>query len=117
MGFVVTTLVVLMTVGFGGLEKSISEESLSEEVDSDAEDDEDAFAFVGMVVVSFGLEASSSDSLSDSLSEEVDSDSALVAAVVAVTDLDGLGVDSLSDEEISEEEEEPLDGLEFGTIL
>ena len=118
MGVLVSTLIVFMTVGFGGLEKSISEDSLSEEVDSEADDDdEDASAFVVMVVVSVDLGASSSDSLLDSLSEEVDSESALGAAIEAVADLDGLGVDSWSDEEVSEEDEDPLDCLETGALL
>ena len=117
MGVLVSALIVLITVGFGGLEKSISEDSLSEEVVSEADDDEDAFAFVVMVVVRVGLGASSSDSLLDSLSEGVDSESAFGAIIEAAADLDGPGVDSGSDEEVSEEDEESLDCLETGTLL
>ena len=110
-GLVVTTLVVLVTVGFGGLEKSISEESLSDEVDSDADDeDEDAFAFVVDFVVSVGSGASSSDSLPDDELCERDFDCAIAAAVVAAAGLEGSAVDSLSDDEVSEDEE-LTDGL------
>ena len=110
-GLVVTTLVVLVTVGMGGLEKSISEESLSDEVDSEEDDEnEDAFAFVVVFAFSVGSGASSSDSLpSDELCER-DFGCALAAAVVAVADLEGSAVDSLSDEEVSEDEE-LTDGL------
>ena len=108
-GLVVTTLVVLVTVGFGGLEKSISEESLSDEVDSEA-DDEDAFAFVVDFAFSVGSGASSSDSLPDDELCERDFDCAVAAAVVAAAGLDGSVVDSLSDDEVSEDEE-LTDGL------
>ena len=51
------TLVVLVTVGFGGLEKSTSEELLSDESDSEEDDDADTFAFVVTVVVTAALVA------------------------------------------------------------
>lgn len=115
-GLVVTTLVVLVTVGFGGLEKSISEECLFDEVDSDADDeDEDDFAFVVDFVVSVGSGASSSDSLADDKLCERDFECAIAAAVVAAAGLEGSAVYSLSDDEISEDEvsedEELTDGL------
>ena len=40
-----------------------------------------------------------------------------MAVTVAVADLDGLEVDSLSDEEASEEEEKSFNGLETGTLF
>ena len=108
----VTTLVVLVTVGFGGLEKPISEESLSDEVDSEADDDddEDFFAFVVDFAFSVGSGASSSGSLPDDELCERDFDCAVAAAVVAAAGLDGSAVDSLSDDEVSEDEE-LTDGL------
>lgn len=112
-GLVVTTLAVLVIVGFGGLEKSMSEDLLSDEVESDEEDDEDTSTLV-FAVVGVALRDSSSDSLSeDELSEE-DSDFALATAIVAA---DGSAADSLSDEEVPEEEEGLADGLETGALL
>lgn len=106
----VTTLVIFVTVGFGGLEKSTPEESLSDEVDSE-DDDEDASAFVVAVLTSVDLGALSADSLSDDeVSEEV-FDSVLATTVVAAAGLDR--ADSLSDEEASEEDEDLTDGLEI----
>ena len=115
-GLVVTTLAVLVTVGFGGLEKSISEDSLSDEVVSEEEDAEGAFTLV-FAAVSVALKDSSSGSLSeDELSEE-DSDFASATAIVAAAGLDVSAADSLSDEEVSEEEEGLADGLETGALL
>ena len=105
-GLEVTTSVILLNVGFGGLEKSTSEDSLSDEVDSEEDDEDDASAFEVTVLVSVDLGASSSGSLSnDELSEE-DASPALATAVVAAAGLEDSGADSLSDEEVSEEEEE-----------
>ena len=116
----VIILVVLVTVGFGGLEKSISEDSLSDEVDSEVdEDDEAVFALLVIVAVSIGLAASSSDSLpDDELSEEY-LDRALAAPfpiALGLVGLDCSAAGSLSDEEVPEEEE-LTDSLETGTLL
>ena len=113
-------LVVLETVGFGGLEKSISEDSLSDEVDSEVdEDDEDAFSLLVVVAVSVGLEASSSDSLPDDELSEEGLDRA-VAGVFPVTlglaGSENAAAISLSDEEVSEEEE-LTDSLVTMTLL
>ena len=110
----VTTLVIFVTVGFGGLEKSTSEESLSDEVDSE-DDDEDASAFVVAVLTSVDLGALSADSLSDDeVSVEV-FDSVLATTVVAAAGLET--ADSLSDDEASEEDEELTDGLEIEPLI
>ena len=111
-GLVFTTLVVLMIVGFGGLEKLSSEDSLSDKTDSEEDDDEGASTLVALSFVTAGLGASSSDSLSDDELSEEDSDFALATAVVATAGLEGSAVDSPSDEEVEEEEEELADGLE-----
>lgn len=125
-GLAVTTLVVLVTVGFGGLEKSTSEDSPSDEIDSeededeDEDDDEDASAFVVVVVVSVDLGDPLSNSLSDDELSEEGPDSALAIAVVAaagLAGLAGLAEDPLSDDEVSEEEEDSADGLEIGTLF
>ena len=116
----VTILVVLMTVGFGGLEKLIFEDSLSDEVDSEVdEDDEDAFALLMIVAVSVGLEASSSDSLPDDELSEEGLDLAVAGAFPVTPGMNGLNnaaAVSLSDEEVSEEEE-VTDILETRTLL
>ena len=113
----VTTLIVFVSVGFGGLEKSISEDSLSEEVDSEAdEDDEGGVAFLVIVAVNLWVAATSSDSLPDDELYEEEADCALEAAVIAVTGLEGSVVDSLSDKEVFEEEE-VTDGAEAGKLL
>lgn len=114
------TLVVLVTVGFGGLEKSISEDSLSDEVDSEVdEDDEDVFSLLVVVAVSVGLEASSPDSLPDDELSGEDLDRA-VAGVFPVTlglaGSENAAAISLSDEEVSEEEE-LTDSLVTMTLL
>ena len=111
-----TTLVVLVTVGFGGLEKSTSEDSLSDEVDSEDDDDDgDASALVIAVVISVDLGTSSADSPSDDeVSEEV-FDSVLATAFVAAAGLET--ADSLSDAEASEEDEELTDGLETEPLI
>lgn len=119
-GLAVTTLVVLVTVGFGGLEKSTSEDSPSDEIDSEEDDDEDASAFVVVVVVSVDLGDPLSNSLSDDELSEEGPDSALAIAVVAaagLAGLAGLAADPLSDDEVSEEEEDSADGLEIGTLF
>ena len=110
----VTTLVVFATVGFGGFEKSTSEESLSDELDSE-EDDDVASALVIAVVTSVDLGASSADSLSeDEVSEELFG-SVLTIAFVAAAGLET--ADSLSDAEASEEDEELIDGLETEPLI
>ena len=116
---VVATLVVLVTVGLGGLEKLTSEDSLSDEVDSedddDDDDDEDASTFVIAVVTGVDLGASSADSLSDGeVSEEV-FESGLATAFVVAAGLET--ADSLSDAEASEEDEELTDGLETEPLI
>lgn len=116
-GLAVTTLVVLVTVGFGGLEKSTSEDSPSDEIDSEEDDEEDASAFVVVVVVSVDLGDPLSNSLSDDELSEEGPDSALAIAVVAAAGLAGFAADPLSDDEVSEEEEDSADGLEIGTLF
>ena len=115
MGLVVTTLVVFVTVGLGGLEKSTSEDSLSDEVDSEDDDDGDASALMIAVEASVVLGASSADSLSD---DEVSEDvfgSGLTIAFVATAGLERAG--SLSDAEASEEDEELTGGLETEPLI
>lgn len=112
-GLVVTTLVVLVTVGLGGLEKSNSD-SLSDELEGEDDAEEEASTFVDTGV----LGTSSSDLLSDEELSEDDFDSALTAAaVVAAASLGGSAADSLPDEEVSEEEDELADGLETGASV
>ena len=109
-----TTFVVLVTVGFGGLEKS-SSDSLSDVLESEEEDDDEEASAFGVTV---DLGASSSRSPSDDELSEDDSDSAFTAAVVLVAaGSGGSAADSLLDEELSEEEDEVSDGLETGTLI
>ena len=110
-----TTLVVFVTVGFGGLEKSTSEDSLSDEVDSEDDDDGDASALVIAVVISVDLGASSADSLSDDEVSEELFGSVLATAFVAAAGVET--ADSLSDAEASEEDEELTDGLETEPLI
>ncbi len=86
-------------VGFGGLEKSTSSESLlSEELVSD--DKGSAFAGVGAAIGAAGFfESSLAESLSDDeLSEDVEA-----AFAVAIAGLEASGSDPLSEEELSDD--------------
>ena len=116
----VRILVVLVNVGFGRLEKSSSEERLYDEVAAEVDEgDEDAFALLVGAAVSVGLEASSPDSLPDDELSEGDFDHAVAGAFPVTpgsTGFDNPAAISLSDEEVSEEEE-VTDSLETRTLL
>ena len=79
--------VVVVVLVVGGLGTSTLEDSLSDGVDLEEDDDEGVFAFVAVFVVGVGLGASSLESLSEDVLSEEDLDAAVATAVVAAAGL------------------------------
>lgn len=96
-------------VGFGGLEKSISSESLLEELVSEPEEGDAAFLAAEAVAgaVGFGSDSLSSADDDDEASEDEDAACFCAAAFIeAVAVFGASAVDSLSEDEVSEDDGE-----------